>query len=101
MHADIVGGYPEHELSDISFVWMLKKAGACGLLVSDTILEEVPIVPDYAGVMHDSRLGAGRLFGIRQRRIPENSIIHESVLHRIKALDYRPTNIPASYRVAQ
>jgi len=71
VHSDVGGGYPEHDLSDITLEWMVKKAKADGLKIYPNHKVTVDRNPD--GVLHDSRSGIARLFRKKQRTIEEES----------------------------
>ncbi len=66
-HADVGGGYPEGDLSDVAFMWMVKRAAETGVTVDsgriertkwDTVTE--PVVHDSLGV--DPFYFSGRQF---------------------------------------
>jgi len=101
-HSDIGGSYPETEsrLSDIALSWMVEEAISLPqpVLVDRSVLK---LYPDSAGPQHDERKAfvsacpgwlvraallfmAPRSFGWREgyRRIPEDAILHHSVLER-------------------
>jgi uncharacterized protein (DUF2235 family) len=127
VHGDIGGGYPnvESQLSQIPLEWMMKEAYQAGLLIDQTAAAKLltETKPDPNGEMHrslhglwwipefipksyeirigdkyKSRIG---VYGGRPRLIPEGSVIHESVLERMKnpANGYKPRNLPARYSV--
>ena len=55
VHCDVGGGYPASELADASFLWMVDKAKACGLLFRDAGLAPgAALAPDPLGKLHDS-----------------------------------------------
>jgi uncharacterized protein (DUF2235 family) len=95
-HSDIGGGYPESGLSDIPLAWMLDKGRAAGLLLNDT----KGINPNASGRLHNSRIGAWRMWRPKPRRIPEGARIHSSVFERMEVgPGYRP-DLPTHYTVA-
>lgn len=55
VHCDVGGGYPASELADASFLWMVDKAKACGLLFREAGLAAgAALAPDPLGKLHDS-----------------------------------------------
>ena len=93
VHSDVGGGYPEHDLSDITLEWMVKKAKADGLRIYSN--HKVTADPNTDGVLHDSGSGIARLFSKKQRRIEEESgkpKVHQSVVDRAgdQGKDYNP-----------
>jgi len=55
MHTDVGGGYQEHELSDIPFIWMVEEAKQFGLRIYPK--HNVKTNPNPDGFMHNSRKG--------------------------------------------
>jgi uncharacterized protein (DUF2235 family) len=103
-HSDIGGSYPETEarLSDISLSWMVEEATSLPhpIHVDISVLK---LYPDSAGPQHDERkallascpgwvlrwvvpLVGRRNFGWREghRRIPDDALLHPSVMERFK-----------------
>lgn len=93
-HSDVGGGYPEHQLSDLSLGWMIEEATKAGLVFG---MDAVPNYdPKFGGKPHDSfgaifKLlnffrgkpdGAGRAWAPRPETCEE---IHPSVEQRYKA----------------
>ncbi|MEI7839800.1 MAG: DUF2235 domain-containing protein [Methylococcaceae bacterium] len=92
VHADIGGGYPVTDLSDIALVWMMQKAQQCGLsFISDKILEQ----HNACGVLHDSYSGFFKLRPEHVRQIDANAKIHQSVQIRLDtpSVSYKPANL--------
>ena len=55
VHCDVGGGYRARGLADASFLWMVEKAQACGLLFRESALAAgVSLAPDPLGKLHDS-----------------------------------------------
>ena len=88
-HADVGGGYGDdsHQLDNISLNWMLSCIGKTSIIDDNVYFEANPI-----GKMHDEYYDAilplRKLYkqsGITVREIPRGSIIHESVVERMKA----------------
>lgn len=103
-HSDIGGSYPDTEsrLSDIALSWMVEEAASLPepIAIDHSLLQ---LFPDGAGAQHDERKAftsacpgwlvrgallfvAARNFGWREghRRIPEDAILHPTVLERFK-----------------
>jgi hypothetical protein len=101
-HSDIGGSYPENEsrLSDISLQWMLEAAVAAGLQYDPSVLK---LYPDATGPQHDETRSSLFRFAPRVlRHIPNDALLHDSVLERFKAVEvleydtikpYRPENL--------
>jgi uncharacterized protein (DUF2235 family) len=127
VHSDVGGGYPAAEagLAAISFAWMMREAGACGMHVDAAALErelrEMGGGPDPGAELHDSLRDGWRLiecipvkrydwntrrtvwrwtFG-RRRSVVRDATrsyvrLHQSVLERMaRRSDYRPPNLLA------
>jgi hypothetical protein len=103
-HSDIGGSYPETEsrLSDIALVWMVQEVLSLPhpIHIDPAVLK---LFPDHAGPQHDEReafmaacpgwllrcclqLVDRKTFGWREghRSIPEDALLHPSVLERFK-----------------
>lgn len=97
VHSDVGGWYDERDLSDISLMWMLEKAEAKGLILREGWRNGLK--PNHKGMMHESRVGFWRLWKPVVRQIPENSLMHESVIQRKNAnMGYSP-QLPKTYKV--
>ena len=102
MHTDVGGGYKEHHLSDLSLIWMCRKAVGCGLRIYDP--ERITINPDPGGVMHDSR-GEWwkKIYRKEVRTWPSNRsdipFVHESVLQRAEVCEYQPWILEEDYKI--
>jgi uncharacterized protein (DUF2235 family) len=94
VHCDVGGGYPETDLSDITFSWMLQKATSLRLAFDPTILKlYTQLDSKFAlGMIHES-WNAG--WGVpNERTIPNNSLISNSVLIRKEEDDaYDPSDL--------
>ncbi len=102
MHTDVGGGYKEHQLSDLSLIWMCRKAIEHGLRIYDK--SRISVDPDPGGVMHDSRgTWWKKLYRKEVRYWPEDRfdapVIHESVLERAETKDYNPWILDQDYKV--
>jgi hypothetical protein len=81
VHADVVGGYPDSDLSEIPLLWMAQKAQECGLFLRPDHLvvterpdaaqraQGIEVAPDPLGRLHDSLNGFERLLRPRERRL--------------------------------
>jgi uncharacterized protein (DUF2235 family) len=129
VHADVGGGYPEEEkgatLAKVPLAWMLREAQALGLLINTSEHEHLmnskdKPPPDPCGPIHESLTGAWKMlehfpyrdFDMparrmlwrrphrgRRRPIEPGSVLHVSVLERMKRLGYSPGNLPTAYGV--
>ena len=59
VHSDVGGGYPERELADISLLWMVERAQACGLAFEPGAFAGAELDP--LGPAHESRTGIYKL----------------------------------------
>jgi hypothetical protein len=78
-------------LPDISLSWMLGKASQCGLRLKNNWQQNLK--KDALANIHDScHLFPWVILGLRKRRkIPDGTIIHQSVIDRMsKKKDYHP-----------
>jgi len=104
VHSDVGGGYSRKGLSDIPLNWMLQKCSQAGLTIDASGLTTHS--DPHAGA-HESLTWPWRVLGLatghwptgaNPRRVPPDSLIHESVEQRKGAnLGYTP-NLPESYR---
>lgn len=102
MHTDVGGAYREHGLSDLSLVWMCRKAVDNGLRIYDK--GRIALNPDSAGVMHDSRGGWWKkIYRKEVRSWPQKRsdipVVHQSVLERAGKKDYQPWILQNDYEV--
>ena len=95
-HADVGGQKADRLISDITLEWMLRHAQCKGLLLREDWQESLR--PDPSGQVKLSHRHVWRL-STEERRIPDGSKIHRSVLQRMNNPDnrYRPGNLPESY----
>jgi len=102
MHTDVGGGYKEHHLSDLSLIWMCRKAMEQGLRIYDP--GRISLEADPGGVMHDSR-GEWwkKIYRKKVRCWPQKRsdipVVHESVLQRAESRDYQPWILDEDYKV--
>jgi Uncharacterized alpha/beta hydrolase domain (DUF2235) len=94
VHCDVGGGYPETQLSDITFGWMASKAEALGALFDDTALAAYKAITakNAIGTKHESW---DAVWGIpRSRSIDAASNLGNSVSIRYGSdATYRPANL--------
>lgn len=101
-HSNVGGGYKDHGLSDVAFMWMKNKAKACGLAFDEERLAKLNCVPDHLGLIRDSRVGLYKLpllAGPYDRPIGTtnsrgNESIHPSVTQRREAAELNPRYNP-------
>lgn len=83
VHTDVGGGYHDPELSEITLLWMVERASACGLAaipgyfdrtgppIAEALRETgAEIAPDALGVVHTSRKGIYKLAPPYHRPLP-------------------------------
>lgn len=96
VHSDVGGGYKEHGLSDIAFLWMKEKAEGCGLVFDEEYVNK-EIDPNSPRVLHNSKTGLYRLtWGItRQLGRGTEEAVHPEAVRRFKTHSppYRPRNL--------
>ena len=124
VHSDVGGSYSEKEsgLSKIALEWMMNEAMGCGLKFDANKAQAVlgnpatagQVAPDPGGLLHNSLTKVWWIaellphkyydeqtkgpkwripFGSR-REIPENSVLHETVLNKLKLGNgYQPQNL--------
>jgi len=118
VHSDVGGGYPTDEsgLAMVAFEWMVREAKTAKLLVDTPAYdhEMTRCMPDPSGPIHDSLRGGWWIVEMlphrsysfadkkrhwrfewnKPRFIKDGSILHVSVLERLKHKgDYEPVNI--------
>ncbi len=97
VHCDIGGGYPETQLSDITFGWMASKARALGALFNDSALAPYLSIDakNALGMKHESW---ETMWGIpRNRAIDAAASLGNSVCIRFgNDGTYRPANLSVS-----
>jgi hypothetical protein len=128
VHSDVGGSYPEVEsgLSKIALEWMLAEASQAGLLIDQRKAALIlgrsggPYAPpDPAACQHESLRGPWWIVEIlphryynfdtgkysyripmgAHRTIPEGSVLHQTVLDRMKLIaQYLPPNLPKVYQ---
>ncbi len=92
VHCDVGGSYAEAGLSDGALKWMLKRAGAQGLVVKMDEYEH--IVPDCTDKIHRSFKGFWLLLWFYLRTIKKGSAVHASAIKRMeKVKRYRPPRL--------
>lgn len=93
VHCDVGGGYADHSLANIPFLWMVEQAKEAKVLFIKDELEKVHGNP--LGKMHNSYKGWWRLLRKQPRSIPHDAKINQSVWERKKRdKTYRPQNLP-------
>lgn len=103
VHSDVGGGYAQHALSDIPFLWMQQKAVEAGVDF-DVRYVETHVGPDYRGPIHNSLTGLFRLLGRRVRAMGKDvghreAVDSAPVLRLLDAsISYAPPNLTAYLR---
>lgn len=102
MHTDVGGGYKESDLSDLSLVWMCRKAVENDLRIYDK--ERFEINPKPSGVMHDSRGSwLKKIYRKEVRTWPshreDTPVVHQSVLERAENREYTPWILENDYQI--
>lgn len=85
-HSNVGGGYPDTGLSDIAFVWMARKAQACGLALDEAYVERTQEGTRH--VLVDSRTVRWRLLPALDRIIcatDPSERLHHTALTRLNA----------------
>jgi uncharacterized protein (DUF2235 family) len=88
VHSNVGGGYPDSGLSDIAFVWMARKAQACGLALDQTYVDR-----KQEGTRHllvNSRTLRWRLLPAKDRTLcasDPSERVHHTALTRLNATD--------------
>ncbi|KAF8202905.1 hypothetical protein BJ912DRAFT_332860 [Pholiota molesta] len=90
-HSDIGGGYHEHDLSDLTLIWMASNISADLFIDTDYLQKLIkPVAPWGAQKTHDSKTGVFLLADTLQRTLPvalnpeTHETIHSSVLEQTK-----------------
>jgi uncharacterized protein (DUF2235 family) len=97
VHSDVGGWYSERGLSDIALKWMLEQAESEGLQLRQGWTQNLQC--DHKEKQHESYVKLWKLLGAKPRKIPEGSMIHQSVLDRINDVsDFKPV-LPKNYTV--
>jgi uncharacterized protein (DUF2235 family) len=100
-HADVGGGYPQEQLSDIALAWMQDRASSCGLAIDTNKIPQVTPA-NSAGKLHNSfdefmrgfyRLTHARYFRAIGKAVFGNEQVHPAVVQRLNAdTTYHPKN---------
>jgi uncharacterized protein (DUF2235 family) len=97
VHADVGGGYAAtadgRSLSDIPLAWMAAEAGRFGLEFESHLVRKTKLDP--GAPRHRSHRGFYRVLKKRERRIPLESVMHESVKKRHETTGYRSKSLSA------
>jgi uncharacterized protein (DUF2235 family) len=120
VHSNVGGGYPDDSVSQISLIWIMSEAKACGLQfksvaeASPQTFEHPTTAQDKDGRIYDPRSGLGgyyrygprSLFLLGKELLSRKNTealprVHESVLGRIlnDAHLYAPKGLPKRYEV--
>lgn len=116
VHANVGGGYPEDQLSQVSLEWIMGEAMAAGLALNPLAVEDVRASASPYARLYDSRAGLAAYYRYGPRRVdmscsadsrperlsrPIRPIVHWSVVMRMAAGTdrYAPLNLPADFDV--
>jgi uncharacterized protein (DUF2235 family) len=77
VHSNVGGSYPRAGLSDITLEWMIAKASACGLVVSDANVENTPR-PNPLDIIYNSQTVWYKIAGLGDYVRPMGSTAKES-----------------------
>ena len=106
-HSDVGGGFAHNEsaLSDIALAWMLDKASDCGLELRKDWKSRLNLQQNARGKIHHASKLSWIIFGWPVRRkIPEGTkeaktLIHQSVIDRMRGKDSYKPSLPEHYSV--
>jgi len=100
VHSNVGGSYPQAGLSDISMLWMMNRAVACGLAIDPDCMATVNNPqPDASGRLYDSQTIWYKLAGlgdyIRPMGQKSNESAASTAIDRLKvaANNYQPPNL--------
>jgi uncharacterized protein (DUF2235 family) len=100
VHSDVGGGYPEVDLSDLTFGWMVEKAKGAGLAFDEDYVRKIQGKAE--GTIHESYSRLWQPLGRFDRKIgmdvkgpdgkvlPSNQAVHQSVHDRIAKVTMPP-----------
>ena len=87
-HSNVGGGYPDTGLSDVAFVWMARKAQACGLALDEAYVERKQ--EGTRNLLVDSRTVRWRLLAAKDRILcttDPSERVHHSAVTRLNSPD--------------
>ena len=100
VHSNVGGSYPRAGLSDITLLWMIGKAEACGLAIDRSCVSTVDNPkPDPLGTLYDSQTVWYKITGLGDYVHPigqkDKESVADTVIDRMgnKSLGYEPTNV--------
>jgi uncharacterized protein (DUF2235 family) len=86
VHANVGGGYPDCQLSDITLAWMLARASECGLALDPAAKEKLR--GHCCGTMYDSMTSFYRAHGRFTRPVGATRVdAHGNPLHTFESVD--------------
>ena len=129
VHSDIGGSYPEKQsgLSKITLKWMIDEAKAQGLQIDNKQYNKIALglgndgkyaKPDHKAMIHQSLAGIWWVLEFlpknytlkqtkffiprgKRRSIKNHSIIHRSVIDKMRDDAYQPDNLPEAYHIEE
>ena len=99
VHSNVGGSYPQAGLSDITLMWMIKKAQACHLAIDMTQMASInKPLPDPMGKLYDSQTIWYKITGLGDFVRPidqtSNQSVADSAVNRMNAdTNYQPQNL--------
>ena len=99
VHSNVGGWYDSRDLSSIALCWMIEKAKAAGLKVNDKLFQERQNERKPVGEIHESYDGFWRFRRSKRRVIPDNALIHQSVVDRMNAVPSYKPKLPGNYKL--
>lgn len=99
VHSNVGGSYPQAGLSDITLMWMIRKAQACHLAVDMTQMASINNPqPDPMGTLYDSQTVWYKITGlgdyVRPMDQSSNQTVAQSAVDRMtKDPTYQPSNL--------
>ena len=97
VHSEVGGGSPHSGLSDVALMWLMGKAGDCGLSYDDEYIK-AKVDPQPLGTLKPSRVW-GRLPWAKDRELgvtaPDTEAVHQAAKTRYEAetLQYDPPEL--------
>ena len=83
VHSNVGGWYTSRDLSSISLCWMMEKAKDAGLKIDPSLFKDRQAERNPLGKKHESFEKFWKFRGERQRVIPTNAHVHQSVIDRV------------------
>lgn len=94
VHSDVGGGYDAEGgplLSDVPLEWLTREARGVGLSFESHLVRKADLDP--LAPLHRSDKGFFRLLGTRERSLPLDAVVHDSVRVRYEAGEYESDSL--------